>query len=70
MAFHSELSVADVGTAGHAASTIWIQRNLSQTFDVVLHEPLPPALLAILDARAEADAASTSVQDELSHLRF
>ena len=66
MVFHNQSLVADVCTVGHAAIAGWIQGSLSQTFDTVLHEPLPQALLAIFDAETESNATLTSAQDELS----
>lgn len=70
MASLSELSVTNVGSVGHAAFAVWVQGGLSQTFDTVLHEPLPQTLLAVLDGKAEFSAASVSLQDELRGARF
>ena len=53
----------NVGTIGHAAFAAWMQGTLSKRFDTVLHEPLPPALLAVLDAHA----VSMRVQDKAGY---
>ena len=63
MVFHNELSMMDSGTIGQAAFAAWMQETLSQQFDPVLHEPLPPALQAILGGRTEADAALIPAQE-------
>jgi len=64
MVFHNEPSMMNVGIIGHAAFAVWMQGTLSKRFDTVLHEPMPPALLDILDGRAEANAVSKPVQDK------
>ena len=56
MASHRELSMTAAGVVGHAAFAAWMQDSLCQTFDTVLHEPLPHVLLAILDPETEGDA--------------
>ena len=70
MVSHRELSMTTKGILGHAALALWMQESLSQMFDTVLHEPLPQALLVILDSKTEANAASIRVQDEPGHARF
>ena len=62
--------MATIGIVGHAAFAVWMQESLSQTFDTVLHEPLPPALLAIIDLETEADAGSPFVRDEPGRAGF
>ena len=54
----------NAGTVGHAAFAAWMKGTLSKRFDTVLQEPLPPALLAVLEARTEAHAVSRPVQDK------
>ncbi len=66
----NEFSATDTGTVGHVALAAWLQENLSQTFDTVLHEPLPRALLAILGDIAEFDAGPLSAVGELHGARL
>lgn len=49
-----KVSVVDVGSPDHTAFAAWVKASLSQAFDMPLHEPLPEALLAILDAGMES----------------
>ena len=69
MVFRDQLSLANVGAVGPAAIAEWIQGNLSEMFDTVLHEPLPQPLLAILDAGTKANTASKAVQNEFGRVR-
>ena len=64
MVFHNEASMMTVGTIGHAAFAAWMRGTLSKKFDMVLHEPMPPALLAILNGRTEANVVPKPVQDK------
>ena len=59
-----------MGVVSHTALSVWMQESLSQTFDAVLHEPLPPALLAILGPRTEDNADSIPGQDGAGHAGF
>ncbi len=64
MASLRELSMVPADIVGHAAFAVWMRESLSQAFNTVLHEPLPQALLAMLDSRTEADADSIAGQGE------
>ena len=70
MASHRELSMTTLDIVGHAAFAAWMHRRLSQMFDTVLHEPLPQALLAILDSRIAGNADSIPAQGEPGRARF
>ena len=54
----------NVGAIGHAALGAWMRGTLSKRFDTILHEPVPPVLLAILDGGTEANAGPMPVQDK------
>jgi hypothetical protein len=68
MASCNEFSVTNLGDTGHAAFSVWVQVSLSRTFDAILHEPLPQALLAIVDKGTESNAALKPVHGELIHI--
>lgn len=51
------------GDAENTAFAAWVQVSLAQRFNVALHEPVPQALLAILEVGAESDTALISVRD-------
>ena len=63
MASRDTALATHVGGAGYAAFATWVQVSLSQTFDTALHEPLPPDLLAILDAGVEDNATSVDARN-------
>lgn len=60
----------NAGTISHAAIAAWMQDSLSRRYDTVLREPVPQALLAILDMRTEANAASRPVQGQSRRTGF
>jgi hypothetical protein len=64
MVIHNEPLMMNVGTIGHAAFAAWMKGTLSKRFDTVLQEPLPPALLSVLDGKTEVHAVSMPVLDK------
>lgn len=64
MASCGTISVTNVNGADDTALAVWLETSLAQRFERTLHEPLPPALLEILEMEMETNVTLTKAQNQ------
>lgn len=63
MASYDTVSAANVNGADDTALAVWLETSLAQRFKRALDEPLPAALLEILEAEIQANASVMNIRN-------
>lgn len=63
MASCGTVSVTNVNDADNTALAVWLETSLAQRFERTLHEPLPVALLEILEMEMKTNASLMKAQN-------
>lgn len=63
MASYDTVSAANVNGADDTALAVWLETSLAQRFERALDEPLPAALLEILEAEIQANASFINIRN-------